>query len=478
MSATPSMSPLPSPCDPIRSLWNSSNRRSLAIMSPVWWGVISSNGRYQSPPHIQALSKAVRDTINGVEGVRNLMVSMPPRHGKSEFCSKYLPSWFLGTNPDKRVILASYEAKFASSWGRKARNLFEEFGDVFGVEVAKAPSSADQWDIAHNSGGMMTAGVGGAITGKGAHLLIVDDPHKNAEEANSKTIRDSIWDWWQSTAYTRLEPDGAAIVMQTRWHEDDLCGRLLKDASQNGIKWRVLVLPAINDQGEALWPERFSSERLTQIKSAIGEYHWSALYQQGPTAREGSLFRVSQLEIIDAAPAGLREVRAWDIAATAGDGDYTVGLKMGADSEGRYFVLDVTRGQWGTDDRDATIRQTAESDGRSITHRLPEDPGAAGKSQALAFSRLLTGFTFQIERVTGDKVTRADPFSSQVNAGNVKLVRGLWNRDFIEELRQFPRGGHDDQVDAASDAFNFLATGDNTSIVPMGGLDAIPNWVT
>lgn len=393
------------------------------------------------------------------------MVSIPPRHGKSEFCSKYLPSWFLGTNPSKRVILASYEAKFAATWGRRSRNLLEQYGDIFGVKVARSPSSADNWDIAHDGGGMMTAGVGGAITGKGAHLLIVDDPHKNAEEANSKTIRDSIWDWWQSTAFTRLEPEGSAIVMQTRWHQDDLCGRLLKDAADNGIKWRVLTMPAINGDGGALWPERFSAERLTQIRAAIGEYHWSALYQQQPTARDGELFRVGQLEVVEAVPVGLRKVRAWDIAATRGGGDYTVGVKIGTDGNGRFFVLDVQRGQWATDERDAIIRQTAECDGMAVTQRLPEDPGAAGKSQALSFSRLLSGFRFRVERVTGDKVTRADPFSSQVNAGNVKLLRGVWNRDFIDELRQFPRGSHDDLVDAASDAFNLLSRGGKSVVV-------------
>lgn len=376
----------------------------------------------------------------------------------SEFCSKYVPSWCLGVFPNWRLILSSYEATFAASWGRKSRNLLEAYGKLLGVQVAASPSSADQWDIAGHDGGMVTAGAGGSITGRGAHLLICDDPFKNAEEANSATVRDKVWDWWRSTAYTRLEPDGAAIVIQTRWHEDDLCGRLLRDAAEGGEPWRVVKMPAIEHDGAALWPERYSVEHLARIRKAVGEYHWSALYQQDPTPREGTLFRVSQLRFIDAdeVPHSLRMVRAWDIAATQGDGDYSAGVKIGVDHKGQFCVLNVTRGQWATDERDSMIRLTAGTDGRACKIRLPEDPGAAGKSLAASQIRMLAGYNVKAVRVTGDKITRADPFSAQVNAGNVILVRGPWNKDYVEELRQFPRGSHDDQVDASADAFNEL----------------------
>lgn len=397
------------------------------------------------------------DTINGVDGIRRLMVMMPPRHGKSEFFSKYLPSWYQGVYPKKRTILSSYEATFAASWGRKTRNLLEQHGHLLGVRVARSPSSADQWEIEGTEGGMITAGAGGAITGRGAHLLICDDPFKNSEEANSETIRNRVWEWWTSTAYTRLEPDGVAIVIQTRWHEDDLCGRLLKEAAAGGEPWRVLKMPAIGDDGAALWPERYSAERLAEIRRAVGEYYWHSLYQQNPTPKEGSFFKVGNLEIVDAPPAGLKTVRAWDMAYTDGDGDYTAGVQIGKADDGRYYVVDVVRGQWATDDRDRRIRQTAGMDGRQVRIRIPEDPGA-GKSMALAQIRMLAGFSVRAEKVSKNKETRADAFSSQVNAGNVSLVRGPWNRDYIEELRQFPRGSNDDQVDASADAFNELSS--------------------
>lgn len=385
---------------------------------------------------------------------------MPPRHGKSELTSKYLPAWYLGTFPMNRVILTSYEASFAAQWGRKARNLLEEHGNrVFGLTVAESPSAADHWDVAGCDGGMQTAGAGGPITGKGAHLLICDDPIKNAEEANSDTHREKIWDWWQSTAYTRLEPDGCAIVIQTRWHEDDLAGRLLKDAAEEGENWRLVNMPAIGDDGAALWPDRYSIEKLRRIERAVGSYYWSALYQQRPTPKEGSQFKVGKLGMVDAAPVGLRLVRAWDMASTPSGGDYTAGVKIGAGSDGFYYVLHVERGQWSTEERNSMIRQTAELDGRSVRIRGPQDPGSAGVDAAKAFTRMLAGFPVKTEKVTGSKETRADPFSAQVNAGNVRLVRGPWNKAFIDELRAFPHGANDDQVDAASDAFTELAGG-------------------
>lgn len=401
------------------------------------------------------------------------MISVPPRHGKSEYSSKYLPSWFLGKYPDKRVILSSYEASFAASWGRKSRNLLEEHGHLFGIRVATSPSAADQWDIESHGGGMVTAGVGGAITGKGAHLAIVDDPIKNAEEAASQVIRDKIWDWWQSTLYTRLEPDGVVVVIQTRWHEDDLCGRLTAEAlSGDGEPWRILKLPAIDDKGKALWPERYSIDRLKQIKRAVGAYHWEALYQQNPTPREGNFFKVNKIKFMDSVPNGLRMVRAWDLAATEGDGDYTAGVKIGVDGEGRFIVCDVKRGQWDSSDRDSWIKHTAEMDGRRVKIRFAQDPGQAGKSQAAHLVKMMAGFVVKAALVSGDKATRADAFSSQVNAENVWLVRGDWNREYIDELRQFDKGKHDDQVDASADAFNELTSTTGNIVFGISGKDS------
>lgn len=227
----------------------------------------------------------------------------PPRHGKSEYISKYLPPWFLGMFPDKHVQLAGYQARFAASWGRKSRDLLEEWGpELFGITTRQDMRAADSWGICNADGSsrdgtMHTCGIGGPMTGRGAHLLIVDDPIKNAEEAMSETILDRHWDWWESTASTRLEPGGKAIVMATRWSERDLSGRLI-DSAQKGDGPPILRvhLPAIAEEndilgrkvGEPLWPERYPVDKLIDIKSARSPYWWNCLYQGRPTRHDAS----------------------------------------------------------------------------------------------------------------------------------------------------------------------------------------------
>ncbi len=164
---------------------------------------------------------------------------MPPQHGKSELCSHYLPVWYLGNYPERWVILTSYEADFAAQWGRKTRTLLLQQAQLLGLRISRQSSAANRWDLAGHDGGMMTAGVGGPITGKGAHLLIIDDPVKNDEEARSPTFRQKQWQWWLSVASTRMRPGGLFVVIQTRWHRDDLTGRILEHALQHDQRWRV-----------------------------------------------------------------------------------------------------------------------------------------------------------------------------------------------------------------------------------------------
>jgi predicted phage terminase large subunit-like protein len=362
-------------------------------------------------------------------------------------------------------MLASYEADFASQWGRKVRDLLSVFGDpAFGVRLSEGSTAADRWEIAKHGGGMQTAGVGGALTGKGADLLIVDDPVKNAEQASSPTFREKTWEWYTSTAYSRLEPNGSIILIQTRWHADDLAGRVLANAQADSDEvWDVLNLPALAEKddplgrapGQALWPERYDEKALNRIKSVQGPFWWSSLYQQRPTPRDGGFFKRAWFEIVDAAPADARRVRYWDRAATEGAGDWTVGAKIAA-KDGSYYIEDIRRGRWASGDRDRIIRQTAELDGVGVTVLGEQEPGSAGKDQALAFVKLLSGFAVRAVPSTGSKDVRADPLASQAEGGNVKIVRAPWNAAFIEELESFPRGSHDDQVDAASGAFNGL----------------------
>lgn len=439
--------------------------REAGRRSPAAFAMLVSEGRWRMAPHLQRLDRAILETLDGVDGIRRLLVMMPPRHGKSELCSKFLPAWFLGRYPDRRVMLTSYEGAFAAEWGRKARDVLREHGErVFGVSVARCPAAAAAWEVEGHAGGMQTAGVMGPLTGRGADLLIVDDPVKNAEEAASSTIREKTWEWWTSTAYTRLEPDGAAIVIQTRWHEGDLAGRLLSEMGQHGEQWRVVLLPAIDEVGEALWPERFPLSRLEGIRRTMGSYYWSALYQQRPTPAEGGKFKREWFSIVDQLPAGITTaVRYWDKAGTEGGGDYSVGCliaKAGNRENATFYVVDVVRGQWSDLKREEEMLHCAAVDAARFKNYavwLEQEPGSGGSDSARASIRRLAGYAVRADRVTGSKEVRAAPLAAQFEAGNVRLVRGGWNSVFIDELCVFPNGSHDDQVDAAAGAFNRVA---------------------
>lgn len=398
------------------------------------------------------------------------MISMPPRHGKSYLCSQYLPAWFVGTYPDKRVMFASYEASFARKWGKRARGLIETYGpECFGVSVDKSSSAADSWDIAGRDGGMETAGVGGPFTGKGADLLIIDDPIKNSKEAHSEVIRESLRDWWESTAYTRLEPNGSVLIIQTRWHEDDLVGQLLSDMEQGGEPWEVLNLPAINANNEALWPERWPLVELEKKRRGMHNYYWSAMYQGNPTPDSGDFFKRENLELVESVPMGIRKVvRFWDKAGSATDGDFSSGALMG-EVGGVYYLIDLVRGRWNPFQRNEIMRQTAELDalkwGRNCHVWIEQEPGNGGKESAMVSARELVAFGPQFDRPQEDKVTRARPLAAQVEAKNFRVVKGKFTKDFIDEAVVFPHGKHDDQVDACSGAFNKLVLAPKPVIV-------------
>lgn len=418
-----------------------------------------------------------------VEGDYNrLMLFVPPQHGKSQLVSRLLPAYVLGRQRESRIIAASYAAELIASMNRDVQRIIDSdsYRQLFpGTQLSgKSHRTAggsflrnsDLFEIVGARGNYRCAGVGGSLTGFPCDYGIIDDPFKDYREAISAQHRQTVWEWYTSVFLTRTHARTRILLTLTRWHEDDLAARLLKNEGSvdEGGAWKVVKLPALCEDerapgerrkvGEALWPERFPASVLEE-RRALNAHQFEALYQQNPTPREGAFFKVSQLEVVPALPAGLREVRAWDVAGSEGRGDFSVGVKLGTRGDGFYYVTDVVRGQWASDERDRVMRQTAQLDGPGVRVLLPQDPGAAGKSLALHLTRLLAGFGVTASPVSGDKQTRADPVSSQVNAGNVRLLAGAWNRELVEELRQFPQGRHDDQVDALADAFNELARG-------------------
>ena len=274
-----------------------------------------------------------------------------------------------------------------------------------------------------------------------------------------------------------MKPGGRVIVIMTRWHEDDLGGHLLANSPD---EWRVLKLPALAEPddplgrqvGEPLWPSWEDRAALERKRQTIGERAWMSLFQQSPRPATGSVFKVTELAILESPPAVLdsRVVRAWDLAATVAtaqnDPDWTVGVKMSRDAQHRFTVLDVVRLRGTPRQIEDLIVSTAQLDGQTVWVGLPEDPGQAGKSQISYLAGRLAGFRLMASRETGSKLTRAIPFSSQVEAGNVALVRANWNYQLIEEMRDFPVGRKDDQVDAMVRAFNtFARVGDPPKLI-------------
>lgn len=400
-----------------------------------------------------------------------LMVLMPPGSAKSTYASVLLPAWWYAQRPRDAVIAGSHTLGLAETFGRRVRNTIAEHAATLGYGIRADNAAASRWETT-GGGTYFGVGVGGSVTGRRADLILIDDPVASREDADSEPGRNGTYEWYRADLYTRLKPGGRIVLIMTRWHEDDLGGRLLADAESTGESWRVLRLPALADAnddplgrsyGAPLWPEWQDAAALERVRGTVGERDWYALYQQSPRPNEGALFRVAQIGTLDAAPAGGQVVRAWDLAATAQSGtrdpDYTVGVKLARTAEGRFAVLDVVRFRGPPDQVEAAIVNTAQQDGHGVRIGLPQDPGQAGKSQVLYFTRRLAGYRVESSPETGDKATRAAPVASQVNVGNVALVRGAWNRAFLDELAGFPSAAHDDQVDALSRGFGMVALG-------------------
>ena len=400
-----------------------------------------------------------------------LMVNMPPGSAKSTYGSVLFPAMALASRRNLQIIGASNTAAMAETFSRRVMSLVRDHSATLGYGLTR--ESAEQWGTT-NGGLYRAAGVGGAIAGTRADLVIIDDPTRSRADAESETVRESQWNWFTGDLRTRLKPDAAIVVIMTRWHPDDIGGRLLE--RQAGL-WRVVSLPAVAGDDDALG--RAPGEWLwdgdgygygAELRKVFAEYEaagamrdWSALYQQNPRPAEGALFKVGKIETLDVAPnlRGAAVGSGWDIAATkqigTRDPDWTVRVKLGRLPTGLFVVLDVFRDRGGPDDVQNWIRNVSQQDkhdnGAAVRVSLPQDPGQAGKAQALAFTRLLAGMNVETTPETGDKATRAAPVAAQVNGGNFAIVKAPWNASFLDELAAFPSGVKDDQVDALSRAF-------------------------
>lgn len=394
------------------------------------------------------------------------MLFLPPRHGKSEMTTVRYPVWRLEQEPHLRVIIGAYNQLLANSFNRKARKIAAER-----FQLSDERAAVEDWQTPAG-GGIRAAGVGAGVTGRGADLVIIDDPVKNREEAESHTYRDRVWDWYTDDLYTRLEPGASMILIMTRWHEDDLAGRIL--ASERASDWQIVNLPAlaeVNDplgrsEGSALCPERYDETALANIKEVLGSRSFAALYQQRPQPAEGALFRREWFNTVDQAPEDLRWGRYWDLAAsTKTSADYTASGAVAHDpNDGTLYIRDMVRGRWEWPDARKIIIETMLGEPNTI-HGIEEAMHGLAAVQDLRRVREISHIALRGVSVDKDKLTRAMPWSAKAEARKVKLVRGSWIAAFLDEVCMFPQGTHDDQVDTVSGGVGLVASGRSNSAI-------------
>jgi predicted phage terminase large subunit-like protein len=454
--------------------------RSLSQFIKRGWGAIDP-ADYMTNWHIDSICEHLEMVSRG--DIRRLIINVPPRHMKSISVSVAWPAWTWAqrktsplTGPDVGFLGTSYAHSLSMRDNVKCRRLIASnwYQSQWADRFALTGDQNTKIRFENDKGGYrLASSVDGTATGEGGDIVMIDDA-MSAADAQSVTKRATVAEWWDATISTRLNDPktGAYVVIMQRLHEQDLVGHIL-DREKD---WTVLCLPARYEanhphvyaldprakDGELLWPTRMGELEVSKLETALGSYGAAGQLQQRPAPRDGGMFKRRWFEIIDAAPAGLRYCRAWDLAASAPtpgrDPDYTVGAKVGKDPKtGMFYLVDMERFREGALHVERAMLNTAKADGTSCEISLPEDPGQAGKAQAAALVRMLAGHKVKATRPTGAKDVRATPFAAQCEAGNVKIVAGPWVADFLNEIDVFPFGKHDDTIDAFADGFNTLA---------------------
>lgn len=467
---------------------------------PDTFGRHLSMGTYKAPNHVKLISWLLLLNANGI--IRRQGISLPPGSGKSELIDLYDSAWLLDHDPRRRIILTSYSGTLVEEQAKRVRNLIESNQDELSCRIMQDSRAADRWKTLAG-GGMWSAGIGGSITGRRASTLKIDDPHKNLAEALSEKQQLDVWNWYTAAARTRMLPRASVQVIQTRWAEGDLVGRL-KANDEGRDDWLFVALPAVaeenetietilgpywtaylkylnielfpwfREQGEPLWPELepgvpwFDLTELDEIRREIGEVAWAGLYQQRPAPMDGEMFKRDRWVRVDAMPPGqVTYVRRWDLASTEGGGDWTASCLMAYHHATKMpYIIEMRRERFSPDKVEAYVLATAIEDrdlyGKQVHIRVEREPGSSGKAVEAAYVKLLAGFDVEFLSSTGEKRVRGIPLSAQQGAGLVHLVRQpvggefvtpAWFEWLISEASVFPHGKHDDMVDVASLAY-------------------------
>lgn len=444
------------------------------------------HGHYTHFKHTELICETLQRIANGEQ--LSVLIEMPPRHGKSMTVTETFPSYYLGRNPDKRVIAAAYSDGLATKFGRLNRNKFNEFSnELFNIKLSESNAATKDWGIEDKRGGMIATGIGGSITGQGADLMIIDDPIKNMKEAMSQTIRDNIWNEWEATLSTRLHDGASVIVIMTRWHEDDLIGRLLVRSPR---KWIRLRLPAIAEDeddllgrgiGEPLCPELGFNEKWAEDKKTeVGSRTWASLYQQRPAPAGGNIFKREWMKFyvrtkeqkvewglsddIALLPTHFdKQTQSWDCTFKDSETSDFVAGGVWARKKAQYFLLDVDHRRMGFADTMKAIRAMSDKWPKARSKYIED------KANGTAIIEMLKDEISGIVPVNpdGGKEARANAVSPLFEAGNVYLPHPNmcpWVEDLIEELVSFPNAAHDDLVDMTTQALNQLYTNNSNPI--------------
>lgn len=431
-------------------------------------------GRWFPGKHLVYICNKVQQLIEGKLNKQILVLQMPPQHGKSQSITETLPSWYLGKYPTKRVIEASYGDDLAQRFGRRNKDKIERFGkNIFNIELSKRTSAATEFELSNGIGGMLSRGIMSGITGQPADLIIIDDPIKNRQEADSQTFRDRLWEEWLNSLKTRLSATGKVILIMTRWHEDDLAGRIIKE---EGDKVELINLPCEAEEndplgrqpGEALFPEigkdkAWLEDFKRSYQTAEGKRAWLALFQGRPTAEEGNMLKRSWWKWYKELP--YIPVKIISVDATFKDSEKNdfVSIQVWGKNLANMYLIDKTKARMDFPTTIQAIKTMKAKHPDTIAIYIEDKANGSAIIQTL---RTEIGGIIAVEPI-GSKEARVSAASPQIEAGNVSLPELMpWVHDFVEECSAFPNGAHDDDVDAMSQAI--LKLKNMTAELPQG----------
>lgn len=470
-----------------RAILREGCKRSLATFVREAWHIVEPRAPYRHGWHIDAICEHLEAISNGE--ITRLLINVPPGTMKSLLTAVFWPAWEWGPRDDAdlRIIATSHNKDLATRDNVKCRRLIQSdwFQSLWPLGLTSDQNVKTKFENVET--GFREAMAFQSMTGGRGDRVLVDDP-LSVDDAKSPTVRESVNTTFREALPTRMvDPENSAIVViMQRLHERDVSGLILA----GDFGYEKLILPMEfetnrrcktsigfvdprTQEGELLFPERFSKEVVERDKKALGEYATAGQLQQRPAPREGGMFKRSWFSIVKAAPVNAKRVRRWDIAGTekkqtsASDPDYSVGVKM-SELEGHYYIEHVVRIREKAATLERTMKNTADVDGYRCKIGVPQDPGAAGKNYAAYLIKMLIGYNVRAYIESGNKEQRAEPLSAQAEAGNVSLVQGDWNEAFLDELCMFPNAAHDDQVDGASGAFDMLFTSSTYTLKGVG----------